>query len=60
MDESIFMFIIPRYSKLTARSIHKTKKIHFIFNKVSNKLAKTFFLFIGKIAFMKKCSSMSS
>jgi len=50
------MFIIPRYSKLTARSIHKTKKIHFIFNKVNNKLAKTNFLFIGEIIFVKKCS----
>lgn len=47
------MFIIPRYSKLTARSIHKTKKIHFIFNKVNNKLVKTNFLFTGKTALMK-------
>ncbi len=48
------MFIIPRYSKLTARSIHKTKKIISFLPKVNNKSVKAKFLFIGKIALMKR------
>jgi len=57
------MFIIPRYSKLTARSIHKTKKIISFLPKVNNKLVKTKFLFIGKIVLIKRlplfCSGKS-
>jgi len=47
------MFIIPRYSKLTARSIHKIKKISLLLVKSPECLAKEIFLFIGKIILMK-------
>lgn len=43
------MIIIPRYSKLTARSIHKTKKFNSFFSEAISNFTKVIFLFIGEI-----------
>jgi hypothetical protein len=57
---SIFMLIIPRYIKLTARSIHKIKKITSFLTKGIDKFPKALFLFIGKIIIIKMWRVMSA
>lgn len=56
MSLSVFMIIYLRYIKLTARSIHKIKKLILFISKDPNKLAKANILFIYENAQMRfKC-----